>query len=341
MQDDCENKFPVYKLVNRRWKALPDKGDDVAINDPKLKQGYLGDLQSKTRIELEEIYQRNENLLQNKILLSKLKDRGKRLKAQQKELALALEEARERERGTESVLHRHDVNGFEWTGSLSGNAEDFPMRRQDRDLEDKELDPLKLLANHSSDVEPRNRRMDKMNVNDEEEDPSSAIIMELEQLELNDAKQAADAKDVPTFGIKRDQLFQEKFAHNGPVKTSFKPFRRANNPQPLPEIFIKPKPVELRPVICISQQESQKLEKEFLDKEKERELKHMIEGLDRSKKGQCITEVYSAAFGKYRDTNVTKHILDSDDEEEEYEDAYETLENGLYNDEDYDDCELG
>lgn len=56
----------VFKLVNRTWKTLPDKGEDVYIRDPKLKEGHLGDLTKKSIVQLQEILQRQDRILNNK-----------------------------------------------------------------------------------------------------------------------------------------------------------------------------------------------------------------------------------------------------------------------------------
>lgn len=57
---------PVLKLVNRTWKTLPDTGDDVYIRDPKLKEGYVGDLSKKSVAQLQEIIERQDRILNNK-----------------------------------------------------------------------------------------------------------------------------------------------------------------------------------------------------------------------------------------------------------------------------------
>ena len=57
---------PLYKLVNRKWKELPTKGSSVGIHDPRLKEGYVGDLTKKTIIELEEMLMRQDKILCNK-----------------------------------------------------------------------------------------------------------------------------------------------------------------------------------------------------------------------------------------------------------------------------------
>lgn len=298
---------PVYKLVSRKWKTLPNKGDDVGIKDPKLKQGYLGDLKKKTILELEEVYERNQNVLNNRALLSKLKDKGKSLQARQEEIAKALEEARERENLSRKVPDQNDVHGFEWTGSLTNNSVSDRgkiMEKKDLCKDEDDLNPLELMANHSSVIDHRESRSRKL-----EEDPASIIARELEQLEIIDSKlEEGKLKDNPEFGAKRDKLIQKKYEQNGPPKVSFKPFRPLNH-----------KPTQSRPVICISQEESQKLEKEYLDKQKERELKLTIEGLARPNRVSGITQLPSKPVGNYRDTNLSKHILDSDEEEEEEE----------------------
>ena len=63
---DSEADTPIYKLVNRKWIELPTDGDNVGINDPKLKIGYVGDLTQKSIIELEEMLFRQDKILANK-----------------------------------------------------------------------------------------------------------------------------------------------------------------------------------------------------------------------------------------------------------------------------------
>ncbi|XP_068210803.1 uncharacterized protein Polr2M [Palaemon carinicauda] len=315
---------PIYKLVSRKWNALPTKGDDVTIKDPKLKQGYLGDLKKKTVLELEEVYERNKNVLSNKALLSKLKDKGKSLQARQEEIAKALEEARERENSHRKVPDQKDVHGFEWTGSLTNNSVDHGKVCEKEDLyeDGDDLHPLELMAHHSSVIDHREIKSRLA-----EDDPASAIARELEQLELSDSKQGEETlQDKRQFGVKRDEMIQKKYEQNGPPKVSFKPFRP-----------LHPTPTNSRPVICISQEESIKREKDYLNKEKERELKLTIEGLARPNKVSGITTLPSNPVGNYRDTNLSKHILDSDEEEDEETDGEAFLASNYDDPEDDDD----
>lgn len=62
----ASDSLPIYKKVARRWKHLSERGDDVTIKDPKLKQGYLGDLRKKTIIELEDVLRRLDESLNQK-----------------------------------------------------------------------------------------------------------------------------------------------------------------------------------------------------------------------------------------------------------------------------------
>lgn len=323
--------LPIHKLVSRHWKLLPTKGDDVSIKDPKLKQGYLGDLKKKTIVELEEVIARNERVLTNKSLVNKLKDKGKNLQAHQKELKQALKEAEEREKCLKEVPNQNDIHGFEWTGSLTNNTESQVEVKTEVDIEDDEdLDPLKLMAHHSFCVEDRGSRSSRVT----EEDPSSALIRELERMEINDAKEEEwTPQQVPTFGSKRDEMIQEKYKRNGPARVSFKPFRPVSNPQPVLGLPGRKTPVKVTPAICISQEASQKLEKEYFAREKERELKLTIAGLARPNKVSDISRLPSNPVGKYRDTNIINHILESDEEEDD-----DTYQHGIFDDEDEDSC---
>lgn len=64
--EGTEESLPLFKKVGRRWKSLPAQGDDVTIKDPRLKQGYLGDLSKKSVIELEDALRRQDAILNNK-----------------------------------------------------------------------------------------------------------------------------------------------------------------------------------------------------------------------------------------------------------------------------------
>ncbi|XP_071531187.1 uncharacterized protein Polr2M [Panulirus ornatus] len=306
------NETPLYKCVNKEWKTLSSLGDDVAIRDPKLKEGYLGNLSKKSVIELEEVLIRHDRILSKKGLLSKLKDKGLNLQKRRQEVAEALEAARHRGI-SETADSPTDITALEWNSTVrNGNINTVKNDHLDSDDEEEEekLDPLRLMAYHSSCVKKPLRKEPR-----EEEDPSEAIVQELEQLNIKDSVKKNDGSS-QDFGTKRDIMLAEKHERNGPIKVPFKPFRRTNNPQPVPGLLHHTSACKAHPAICISQQESLKLEHDYLVKDKERALKDASEQLCKVKT-EKIGLPPPSSLGKYRDRNLGKHILDSDEEEEE------------------------
>lgn len=60
---------------------------------------------------------------------------------------------------------------------------------------------------------------------EEQEDPTSAIVQELRQLEIQDAVQESKSGASCEFGDRRNQMLEDMRKRNGPFKDSFKPFR--------------------------------------------------------------------------------------------------------------------
>ncbi|XP_063609349.1 uncharacterized protein LOC134783414 [Penaeus indicus] len=159
--EGTEESVPLLKKVGRRWKSLPAQGDDVTIKDPKLKQGYLGDLRKKSIIELEDALRRQDAILNNKTLLAKLPDKGERLRGRRREVAEALEEVRERERNLRTADLPVDVQALEWRGINGNISERITTTRQphgDDSDDDENLDPLELMAQHSSCIKKKDHR---------------------------------------------------------------------------------------------------------------------------------------------------------------------------------------
>ncbi|XP_042233111.1 uncharacterized protein LOC121873544 [Homarus americanus] len=225
------NHTPIYKLVNRQWKTLPDQGDtDVYIRDPKLKQGHLGNLNKKSVIELEEVLMRQQHVLNNRSLISKLKDKGQSLEKRLQEIAAALKDARERERNSMEEEALTDACALEWRNcSRNGVKSEAPLDSDD-DLEECEerLDPLKLMANHSSTVKKYSQKTPRNKC--EEDDPVDVIAQELKKLELQDQREQT-SEIFEDFGSKRNHMLDKKHKKNGPIRESFKPFRyyKTNN----------------------------------------------------------------------------------------------------------------
>lgn len=352
LQDQgTEDSLPLLKKVSRRWKALPAQGDDVTIKDPKLKQGYLGDLRKKSVIELEDVLRRQDTILSNKTLLANLPDRGERLRGKRNEVAKALEEVKEREWNLRTAYLPVDVQALEWRGINCNESQRVTTSKQQKDDEidsdDENLDPLELMAQHSSCIKKKNHRKSWS----EEEDPADVISRELKQMELRDALESANNEkeknnegrgessthrkhlgneeegiqnQVPShsaldFGTKRIQMVEIRRLRNGEIREPFKPYRRLEHPQPIPglqQIIDSHRPKSDRQAKMISLQESITLERSYLSKMKERELKKTVEALAQMKDAKMeIGLPPKASSLKYRDVNVGKHLLDSDEED--------------------------
>ncbi|KAG0716349.1 hypothetical protein GWK47_009902 [Chionoecetes opilio] len=185
----------------------------------------------------------------------------------------------------------------------------------DDDAQEDRLDPLRLMAYHASCVkkpaQPQN------GTREEAEDPTDAIAQELRQLELQDAEQEPGA--ACQFGERRSRMLEEMRKRNGPVRDSFKPFRPVANPQPIPGLVHHTAWPNTCTTIRMPQQEALDLEREFLIKEKERALSDTREQLGKMKTEKMGLPPPSSSLS-YRDTNVDKHFLDSDDESDELSD---------------------
>ncbi|XP_063598656.1 uncharacterized protein LOC134775127 [Penaeus indicus] len=207
----------------------------------------------------------------------------------------------------------------------------------------------------------------------EEEDPADVISRELKQMELRDAQESANSErersnegrgnssthrehsgneqkatiqnQVPShsaldFGTKRIQMLELRRLRNGEVREPFKPFRRLEHPQPLPDIqniIDNHRPKSDRQVKLISLQESITLERSYLSKMKEREMKKTAEALAQMKNTKLeIGLPPKTSCLKYRDVNVDKHLLDSDEEDNCYlpahTDDYDDDEEEIYAD---------
>ncbi|XP_063598343.1 uncharacterized protein LOC134774908 [Penaeus indicus] len=142
------------------------------------------------------------------------------------------------------------------------------------------------------------------------------------------------------FGTKRIQMLELRRLRNGEVREPFKPFRRLEHPQPLPDIqniIDNHRPKSDRQVKLISLQESITLERSYLSKMKEREMKKTAEALAQMKNTKLeIGLPPKTSCLKYRDVNVDKHLLDSDEEDNCYlpahTDDYDDDEEEIYAD---------
>ncbi|KAK8376070.1 hypothetical protein O3P69_008651 [Scylla paramamosain] len=252
-----------------------------------------------------------------RFLSSKLKDKGEKLKEHREIVVEALKKAREQSKSEFRKDIPADINALEWKSRRKNenNQEELDSDDDEDEREDK-LDPLKLMAYHSSCVKkPAHTQNGTV---EENEDPTNAIAQELRRLELQDAEQESQSYD---FGDKRNQILEEMRKRNGPLKDSFKPFRPISNPQPIPGLVHHTARPSSGTTKSIPQHEALKLEREFLVKEKERALSNAREQLGKIKTEKIGLPPPSSSL-KYRDTNVNKHLLDSDDESDNSDDFY-------------------
>ncbi|GLG93200.1 Uncharacterized protein GBIM_00665 [Gryllus bimaculatus] len=116
---------------------------------PKEKQGYIENLNSKTKVELLELLERQDKLLSNKSFIKKLPDQGNRIKTFRERVLKALAEKDQIDQTCGllsglSLSKSNVVDEIEWTGELTG------VLNESSDISsDEDINPLKILASHS------------------------------------------------------------------------------------------------------------------------------------------------------------------------------------------------
>ncbi|XP_053994229.1 DNA-directed RNA polymerase II subunit GRINL1A [Hylaeus volcanicus] len=131
------------KVINKIPGELPPP--------PKQEnQGFIEDLGKKQKFELEELLQRQNKILANKSFLSKLPDKGEKIKNFRDKILKELEHKNEIENAA-NLLSRLNLasegkvamNELEWTGKYSETKNAVKVVELDSDDEE---DPLKILA---------------------------------------------------------------------------------------------------------------------------------------------------------------------------------------------------
>ncbi|XP_076636568.1 RNA polymerase II subunit M isoform X2 [Colletes latitarsis] len=113
-------------------------------------QGFIDDLGKKQKFELEELLERQNKILANKIFVSKLPDKGEKIKYFRDRIVKELEHKDEVENAA-NLLSRLNLasegkdamNELEWTGNYSGTKSTIKIIELDSGDEE---DPLKILA---------------------------------------------------------------------------------------------------------------------------------------------------------------------------------------------------
>ena len=248
---------PILKHTSRRWKELSAKGSSVGINDPCLKQGFLGNLSKKTDIELEELLMRQDKLLSDANFLSKLQDGGAKLRGRRLELLKALDAVRSN--STDVVLP--DVSALEWqwrdtskhvSNRYQGTNDKYDCSLPDSDDDsdhENDDDPLRLLAGHSQDVPIKINKTVAGFPPDTKPpllDPADAIREELCRLDIADllnSNKSNDCNNQNGSGEKKLSadfcakllLSYEKKLEKNVNKNVFKPFRPRDKQELLPK----------------------------------------------------------------------------------------------------------
>ncbi|XP_015191431.1 PREDICTED: uncharacterized protein LOC107074471 [Polistes dominula] len=132
-------------------KIIKKVPGDLPPPTKKENQGYIDNLANKSKIELEEILERQNKLLANKKFISTLPDKGEKIKTFRDKLLNQLEHQKEIDKAA-VLLSRLNIasegkaamNELEWTGICP--KEIHKNKIVELDSDDEEEDPLKILA---------------------------------------------------------------------------------------------------------------------------------------------------------------------------------------------------
>uniref|UniRef100_A0A1B6DJV0 DNA-directed RNA polymerase II subunit GRINL1A n=1 Tax=Clastoptera arizonana TaxID=38151 RepID=A0A1B6DJV0_9HEMI len=297
------------------------------------KQGYIGDLSLKTKLELLDLLDRQEKLLNNRKFINKLPDKGARITHFKNEIEIELKKKNESEILSE-MLSKLNLNGkegldsLEWTGNCAPGYKTHNENNVVDELSEDEIDPLKILASHSgAGFHKKKLRIEKA------EEPlikSSDLIED-------------DRSTITSPSDRNSLLVEDKYAkdlrskidtHSKPIKEKFLPFKTLNPPKNK-EVTSKKKSIHWEvtaatpplpvhgDVQLVSLQESIKLQFDQQKKLKEVQLKHAIERLASS--SIVRTEGMPQTLTEYRiqDTDSSssdeEEINEVGDEDEENE----------------------
>ncbi|KAK9308148.1 hypothetical protein QLX08_001653 [Tetragonisca angustula] len=131
-------------------KVISKVPGDLLPPSRKENQGYIENLGSKQKFELEELLERQNKILSNKIFILKLPDKGEKIKSFRNKILKELEHKNEVEKAANllSKLNlasegKAAMNELEWTGKYTEIRDTVKVVELDTDDEE---DPLKILA---------------------------------------------------------------------------------------------------------------------------------------------------------------------------------------------------
>lgn len=131
-------------------KVIQRVPGEIPPPSKKESQGYIEDLGKKQKFELEELLERQNKILANKTFITKLPDKGQKIKEFREKILKEIEHKNEVEQAADLLSRlnlasegKAAMNELEWTGKYSETKDTVKVVELDSDDEE---DPLKILA---------------------------------------------------------------------------------------------------------------------------------------------------------------------------------------------------
>ncbi|XP_076245442.1 RNA polymerase II subunit M [Calliopsis andreniformis] len=295
----------------------------------KESQGYVEDLGRKQKFELEELLERQNKILANKSFISKLPDKGAKIKAFRDRIEKELQHKNEVEKAA-NLLSRLNLasegkaamNELEWTGKYSETKSTVKVVELDSDDEE---DPLKILA------QPTGSGIHKKKIIHLPPEESLIKAEDLAEIESFKEEEPTDVEHVKYIVDKVEKSTDEENKKREP----FKPYKttKSNVHDPEKEKYRKqhknwevtaatPPLIVHGAVKVINLNESLKLQKEQAEKLQEIQAKHAAERLA-EQLGFHSVGVPPESVGRYRlpdEKGSSSSSLSEDEEENEIHD---------------------
>lgn len=300
----------------------------------KESQGFIEDLGKVRTFELKDLLERQEKLLSNKFVISKLVDKGEKLKAFKEKIIEELDHRNEIDNAARllSKLNiakdgKSAMNQLEWTGKYS--EADTEEKIVELDSDDDE-DPIKILA------QPTGTGVHKKKIIHIPKEESLITPEDLERIESFNSSNSSDLEHV-----KRIVNIVEN-PNNEKSKEKFMPYKttRSNVHDPMKEKARKkgkhwevtaatPPHIIHGAVKCISINESMELQKEQAEKLSVIQLEHAAKRLAEKFEIHNIGSLPTTNLENYRTkaNSDSESSAESADEDEEVYDE-ESIDKG-------------
>jgi len=317
-------------FLKRVIKKVPG---DVPTPSQKESQGYIDDLGKKQKFQLEELLERQKKILANKIFISRLPDKGEKIKVFHDKILKELEHRNEMEKAA-NLLSRLNIpsegkaamSKLEWTGKYNEKDDEDTMKIVELDSDDEE-DPLKILAQPTGTGVHKKKIIHVV--------PEENLIKPEDITEIESFK--TDPLDMEHVKYIVDKVEKVRETNR---RESFKPYKttKSNVHDPMKEKQRKlhknwevtaatPPLIVHGAAKVLSFNESLKLEKEQTEKLHEIEAKHAVERLVNQIGLRNIGAPRNVDNYRSQHTNGLPSSSSSSDDEEEHE---------VHDEEDYD-----